>query len=142
MTYSASIGIDTSIIVTPLPSGVMIAPKTKIPIVAKRQYFFQKSDRTIPRYDNPYMRMGSSNASPKASVNQMTKSMKSLPYRIRKFAPSEVWTENSRLNVNGSTTTKHRETPERNNTRTGSVTRKMRRLSDGFRAGPTNWPIS
>src|SRR5437870_10704526 len=118
----------------------MIAPNTTIAIVAKRQYFFQKLEGTIPRTVRPYMRTGSWNAMPKARVKSRTKSMKLSPYRMSRFAPRRFWTENSRLNVKGRMTTKQSATPERKSSKTGTVTRMMSRRSVGFNAGPTNRP--
>src|SRR5882762_11748426 len=118
----------------------MIAPNTTIAIVANRQYFFQKSAGTIRRAVRPYMRTGSWNARPNASVNSRTKSMKLSPYKMSKFAPSRFWTEKSRLNVKGRMTTKHNATPEKNSSKTGAVTRRMSLRSGGFKAGPTNRP--
>ena len=57
--YNPIIGPATNIIVTPVPSGVIIAPKIMIMTIAYLAFFLQKSFPTISDMDIAYMISGS-----------------------------------------------------------------------------------
>jgi hypothetical protein len=57
--YNPIIGPATNIIVTPVPSGVMTAPKIIMMTIAYLTFFLQKSLSTIPDIDIAYMINGS-----------------------------------------------------------------------------------
>jgi len=58
VTYSSIIGPAMNHIVTPLPSGVMAAPKIAIARIAYRMFFLQKSEPTAPDADTAYITSG------------------------------------------------------------------------------------
>jgi hypothetical protein len=57
--YRAIIGKAINHIVTPLPSGVIIAPNTEIIISAYLKFFSQNFESVTPLMDNTYIMTGS-----------------------------------------------------------------------------------
>ena len=57
--YRAIMGNATNHIVTPLPSGVIIAPKIVMIIIAYLKFLCQNLESVRPLKDNPYINTGS-----------------------------------------------------------------------------------
>ena len=74
--YRAIRGKATTVIVTPLPSGVIAAPKTKSIKTAILRFSLQNFGSTIPKDERTIMIMGSWKAIPKATRKVITKDMK------------------------------------------------------------------
>ena len=56
--YNAIIGSDTNHIVTPLPSGVITAPKTMMAIIAYRMFLLQNLESIKPERLTAYIMRG------------------------------------------------------------------------------------
>src|SRR3972149_2422522 len=130
-------GRETIIIVIPLPSGVMKAPKTKIAIAAYRQFLRHVSGRTMPRAERPYMITGSSKATPKARLKRRMKSRNSWSWKRVSTPRPRAMSYRNRI-VKGRRRGKATATPPRKRRTTGTDTRTMSRLSLGLKAGATN----
>ncbi len=78
MKYRMAKGIDRSSIVTPVPSGVIIAENIKKIEIAYRQFFFQKSLLIIPSLVNNNIKIGSRNNTPTTNIKTKTDETNSL----------------------------------------------------------------
>ena len=79
--YNAIIGPATNHIVSPLPSGVIIAPKITKTIIAYRKLCLQNLGSIRSVNEIAYIIIGSSNAIPKPRKNCSTNDIKSLILR-------------------------------------------------------------
>ena len=96
--YNPIIGPATNIIVTPVPSGVMTAPKIMMITIAYLAFFLQKSLPTISDIDIAYMTSGSWNENPNANKNCNTKVTNSITFRkVTNPADSPYRYKNSKM---------------------------------------------
>jgi len=85
-------------IVTPLPSGVITAPKITIITIAYLIFFLQKFESTIPDADIAYITSGSWNENPNANKNCKTKVTKSIMFKkVTSPADSPYLYKNSKI---------------------------------------------
>jgi hypothetical protein len=77
------------IMVTPVPSGVIIEENTKKTKKAYRQFFFQKSELTSPIRLNNFMKKGSKNIKPTVNIRPKTKVINSFTEK-KGIAPMAV----------------------------------------------------
>ena len=96
--YNPIIGPATNIIVTPVPSGVIIAPKIMMITIAYLAFFLQKSLSTIPDIEIAYMINGSWKENPNANKNCNTKVTNSITFRnVTSPAESPYRYKNSKI---------------------------------------------
>src|ERR687895_704646 len=92
-------GIDTNHIVTPLPSGVISAPKMTRMSTAYRKFLRQNLGEIVPVSDMPYISIGSWKAIPKPRKNCITNEIKLLIVRkVATLRASPYWYKKSRIN--------------------------------------------
>ena len=138
--YNAIIGPAINHIVTPLPSGVIIAPKMTMITIAYRIFFLQKSVSVAPDADMAYITRGNWNENPNASKNCSTKVTKSITLRkVTRPADSPYLYKNSKMY--GMTKLYEKAHPAMNNPNAGNDMVLLTLISFSLRAGlinPTN----